>query len=199
LAELTLRQLRRRWLWLRTFEMSVRGFCYAVAAGAILILLANSAVDVIYLLDLINPLTQPVRDFLWSSVTPESHQREVRVVRKVAGWMGALARGGLSYTSAHTQAVTRLVLLDGAVLLSLMALSVSIIVLMITRYVTSYQWHIRYVTLPRTEHNAREQMLRRLSQKVADLEYELAATRQKEVESARMPTTPPLSKFIKQE
>ena len=92
---------------------------HAIAAIVLLALLAVWPKSVHYLLDLVSPVTELVRDLLWQ-MFPEAEW-----VRKAGKWMGAVVRKGLSYTEARHEAIARLLLLDGMLLLTLMAWAIN--------------------------------------------------------------------------
>lgn len=122
--------------------------CHAIAAVVLLVLLATHPAIVLYLLDLVSPLTAIVRDVLWGMFP------EVEWLRKAGRWMGAGVRWGFSLSQARHEAVARLLLLDGLLLLTLMAWVLNkLLGFWVTLRVAGW-FNRRYVILRRSEYES---------------------------------------------
>jgi hypothetical protein len=88
---------------------------YGVAVVVLLALLAAFPHVVLYMLDVLSPITNVVKDLLWSFFP------EARWVRDAGQWMGSGLRWALSLRGARTEAIARIGLLDGPILLSFLA------------------------------------------------------------------------------
>lgn len=106
----------RRLLWLyRSALLVIAVLSYGIALSVLVVLLAINPHAVLYLLDLVSPITKFCKDALWG-LFPDAQW-----LQGAGNWLGSLVRRGMSYTSARTQAVSRVMLLDGPILVTLMA------------------------------------------------------------------------------
>lgn len=142
--------MRTTWLlWVyRQILASTLLLCHGVAVILLLALLAVYPSVVLYLLDLVSPITEIVRDMLWGLFP------EVEWIRKAGKWMGAGVRWGFSLTQARHEAIARLVLLDGLLLLTLLAWALSkLLGFWVTLRVAGW-FDRRYVILKRAEYES---------------------------------------------
>jgi hypothetical protein len=111
---------------------------YAISAAVIISLLLVNPQKVLWLLDTLSPITRVVRDVLWNFFP------ETQWLQKAGEWMGNGMRWGLKRTTAQQQAVARLVLLDGPVLLTFLAWGVGSVLRLAVTIFVAWRFNTRY-------------------------------------------------------
>lgn len=141
---------RTTWLlWVyRQILTSTLLVCHVAAAVLLVALLTAYPAIVLYLLDLVSPITEVVRDFLWG-MFPEAEW-----LRRAGRWMGAGVRWGFSFSQARHEAVGRLLLLDGLLLLTLMAWVLNKLFGFWVAFRVARWFRRRYVILRRSEYES---------------------------------------------
>ncbi len=104
------------WAYRQVLAVTVLS-CYGAAVLALLFLLAYAPGAVLYLLDVVSPITEAIKSALWGLFPGDAP----KWIKAAGGWLGAATRWTLSFTKAREEAIGRILLLDGFVLVSLMA------------------------------------------------------------------------------
>jgi hypothetical protein len=135
--------------WLLRFYGAMLLICvavsYAGAGGIILLLLLVEPHVVLYLLDVLAPVTNAIKGFLWAFFP------EVQWLRKAGEFMGKVARGALSFSNARSQAIGRLTLLDGPVLLTTLAYSCGLFLRSWARSRVKRWFNVRFEIVPKRQ------------------------------------------------
>jgi hypothetical protein len=139
--------------WYRLVLATTKWCCMAIAVTFLLFLVARHAEGVLYLLDLISPVTGAVKAFMWAAFPLDVMEHIPQWAHDVGRWLGRKARGALTKLGARDQAVARLLLLDGLLLLSLMSWALCRVVGVYVNWKVARWFRRRYVILTRLVYN----------------------------------------------
>ena len=159
----------------RAILATTLGVCYLSAAIALVAFLALMPEFVLYLLNLLAPIAQYIKGILWGLFPYESP----RWIRTAGLWMSWATQKTLSLAKAREEAVGRMVLLDGFLLLTLVAWVFYKISGLLINFKVARWFNRRYVLLTRKRYEFIAATLWRATEKIRKQQDELVEARRR--------------------
>jgi hypothetical protein len=135
---------------------SLRVLSGSVGAAILLYLILESPKSVLYLLDLVSPISGAIKQLLLRLVPLEVPDFALQV----GNWLGRQTRRALSYAGARQEVIGRLLLIDGLLVWSIMSLMLYCLAKAWAKHVFVRWLDRNYAIIDRVEYDALQEDLR---------------------------------------